>query len=136
VSFHAPLFALVAGSLLILTNNGADTSVFAPDTRRYPLYQSANTQSVSDTRIVVPKGYHVLVQPADIHQKTALGQMDITYTLSGNVLTAHKVYQQQPTTVAPADYQKLKTQMEHLSAQAKEPIVLQKLSSTDHVTKS
>ena len=130
LKFHAPLWAVKTGHLLILNGQDMTGAPFDRADRTFPLYQSQTGQAEEEQIITLPAGYTLEDKPDEIHEKTALGTFDQTVTLSGNVLTVKLTVTSHPGQIAPGDYAAAKAQHEKIVALRKQPIVLRLTEKT------
>ncbi len=124
LKFHAPLWAVKTGHLLILNGQDMTSAPYDRTDRRFPIYESRTAQAEDDTVITLPVGYALEDKPDEIHEKTALGDFDQTVTLDGNTLTVKLVVSSHPGQIAPSDYAAAKAQHEKIVTLRKQPIVL------------
>jgi len=130
LKFHAPLWAVKTGHLLILNGQDMTGAPYDRADRMFPIYQSQTAQAEDDQIITLPVGYTLEDKPDEIHEKTALGDFDQTVTLSGNVLTVKLTVSSHPGQIAPGDYAAAKAQHEKIVALRKQPIVLRLTEKT------
>ena len=126
IKYHAPLWAVKTGHLLLLNGKDVAASPFDRPTRTFPIYVDRNEAGIDDTVITIPEGYTLEDKPDDFHYVTPLGNYDQTVTLTGRTLTVHLAITSQPGQISPADYPAAKAQHEKIVAQRKEPIVLRR----------
>ncbi len=124
LKFHAPLWAVKTGHLLILNGQDMTSAPYDRTDRTFPIYESRTAQAEDDTVITLPVGYALEDKPDEIHEKTALGDFDQTVTLDGNTLTVKLVVSSHPGQIAPSDYAAAKAQHEKIVTLRKQPIVL------------
>jgi len=124
LKFHAPLWAVKTGHLLILNGQDMTSAPYDRTGRTFPIYESRTAQAEDDTVITLPAGYALEDKPDEIHEKTALGDFDQTVTLDGNTLTVKLVVSSHPGQIAPSDYAAAKAQHEKIVTLRKQPIVL------------
>jgi len=124
LKFHAPLWAVKTGHLLILNGQDMTGAPYDRADRTFPIYQSQTAQAEDDQVITLPSGYTLEDKPDEIHEKTALGDFDQTVTLDGNKLTVKLTVSSHPGQIAPGDYAAAKAQHQKIVALRKQPIVL------------
>ena len=124
LKYHAPLWAVKTGHLLILNGQDMTSAPYDRADRTFPIYQAATDQAEDDQIITLPAGYTLEDKPDEIHEKTALGSFDETVTLVGSTLTVKLTVTSHPGLIAPADYAAAKAQHEKIVTLRKQPIVL------------
>lgn len=124
LTFHAPLWAVKTGHLLILNGKDMTSAPYDRSARTFPIYESSTAQAEDDQIITLPPGYTLEDKPDEIHEKTAVGDFDQTVTLDGSTLTVKLTVSSHPGQIAPGDYAAAKAQHEKIVTLRKQPIVL------------
>lgn len=124
LKYHAPLWATKTARLLIFNGHDMSAAPYDRASRVFPIYESKQASAVQQVAITLPPGYVLEDKPDDIHQSTALGDVDQTVTLDHNILNMNLVVSSRPGRVTPAEYSAAKVQHEKLVALRKQPIVL------------
>ena len=124
LKYHAPLWAVKTGHLLILNGKDMTSAPYDRADRTFPLYESHTAQAEDDQIITLPLGYTLEDKPDEIHEKTAVGDFDQTVTLDGDTLTVKLTVSSHPGLIAPGDYAAAKAQHEKIVTLRKQPIVL------------
>jgi len=124
LKYHAPLWAVKTGHLLILNGKDMTSAPYDRAGRTFPIYESRTAQAEDDQVITLPPGYTLEDKPDEIHEKTAVGDFDETVTLDGSTLTIKLTVSSHPGHIAPSDYAAAKAQHEKIVTLRKQPIVL------------
>ncbi len=124
VTYHAPLWAVRTGKLLIVSDGFAFSTPTDLPKRRYPLSLDTSEQMDYTLRVQLPAGYVVEAQPDDINETMSAGHLRVTYTVADGCLTIHKVFTLIPATVSPSDYPRLRDAVERITRLLKQPVVL------------
>jgi len=124
LSYHAPLWAIRTGHLLIIDGKNMSSAPYDRDSRVFPIYESKVGEAIEDLIVTLPAGYALEDKPDDLHEKMKLGDYDQTVTQTGNVVTVHLVVTSHPGEIMPADYAAAKAQFAQVVTLRKQPIVL------------
>ena len=124
LKYHAPLWATKTAHLLIFNGHDMSAAPYDRASRVFPIYESKQASAVQQIAITLPPGYVLEDKPDDIHQSTALGDVDQTVTLDHNTLNMNLAVSSRPGQVTPAEYSAAKLQHEKLVTLRKQPIVL------------
>ncbi len=124
LKYHAPLWATKTAHLLIFNGHDMSAAPYDRVSRAFPIYESKQASAVQQIAITLPPGYILEDKPDDIHQSTALGDVDQTVTLEHNTLNINLIVSSRPGQVIPAEYAAAKAQHEKLVTLRKQPIVL------------
>jgi len=130
LKYHAPLWAVKTGHLLILNGKDMTGAPYDRADRTFPIYESRTAQAEDDQVITLPPGYALEDKPDEIHEKTAVGDFDQTVTHDGRTLTVKLVVSSHPGQIAPGDYAAAKAQHEKIVTLRKQPIVLRLTEKT------
>ena len=124
LKYHAPLWATKTGHLLIVSGKDMSAAPYDRSSRAFPLYQNKLASAVQQIAVTLPSGYTVDDKPDDIHEQTAIGDVDQTVTVDHGTLNMNLVVSSRPGEVLPSDYAAAKTQHEKIVTLRKQPIVL------------
>ena len=124
LKYHAPLWATKTGHLLIVGGKDMSAAPYDRPSRFFAITQDKLASAVQQIAITLPTGYAVEDKPDDIHEITALGDVDQTVTLDHGNLNMNLVVSSRPGQVLPADYAAAKAQHEKIVSLRKQPIVL------------
>lgn len=124
LKYHAPLWATKTAHLLIFNGHDMSAAPYDRASRIFPIYESKQASAVQQIAITLPPGYVLEDKPDDIHQSTALGDVDQTVTLDHNTLNMNLAVSSRPGQITPAEYSAAKMQHEKLVTLRKQPIVL------------
>ena len=92
-------------------------------TRKYPVVLHANAYSET-VQVKLPAGFTVDEVPDPVKLETAFGTYVTTYEVKNNQLVFKRQLSQQATTIAPADYEKVRKFFESIRAAENAPVVL------------
>ncbi len=130
LKYHAPLWAVRTGHLLILSGKDMTSAPYDRTERTFPIYESKTAEAVDDQVITLPPGYTLEDKPDEVHEKTPLGGYDQTVTLAGDQLTIHLAVTSHPGEIMPTDYPAAKAQFEKIVMLRKQPVVLHRADKT------
>jgi hypothetical protein len=92
-------------------------------TRKYPVVLRANAYSET-VRVQLPSGFAVDEVPDAVKIETPFGSYVTSYEVKDNYLIFKRQLSQQATTIAPADYEKVRKFFESIRAAENAPVVL------------
>ena len=92
-------------------------------TRKLPVVLHANAYSET-VQVKLPAGFTVDEVPDPVKLETAFGTYVTTYEVKNNQLVFKRQLSQQATTIAPADYEKVRKFFESIRAAENSPVVL------------
>lgn len=92
-------------------------------TRKYPVVLHANAYSET-VQVKLPAGFTVDEVPDPVKLETAFGTYVTSYEVKNNQLVFKRQLSQQATTIAPADYEKVRKFFESIRAAENSPVVL------------
>jgi hypothetical protein len=94
-------------------------------TRKHPVVLRANTYSET-VMVQLPSGFKVDEMPDPVKLETPFGTYITSYEVKDNQLVFKRQLSQQATTIAPADYEKVRKFFENIRAAENAPVVLAK----------
>ena len=97
--------------------------VLTAATRKHPVVLHANAYSET-VQVKLPAGFTVDEVPDPVKLETAFGTYVTTYEVKNNQLVFKRQLSQQATTIAPADYEKVRKFFESIRAAENAPVVL------------
>jgi len=124
LKYHAPLWATKTGHLLIVSGRDMSAAPYDRPSRVFPIYQNKSVSAVQQLAITLPAGYTLEDKPDDIHETTAIGDVDQTVTLDHGTLNLNLAVSSRPGQVVPSAYAAAKIQHEKIVTLRKQPIVL------------